>query len=253
MAVTKAQLAVWALISGLSVWGCTMLSRVKLPEEVATPLPQTVAVAKPRAVEPAATAVPMSNALPATVPVFPFPDELVPDVTEATLVARPVVVGSFTEASGDAVPAISTSGGFDLALPEIETAGAVVESISAPEAEPDSMAVAAAAAEEPPIPRPARPIVAQPTEAVPLSEVKTLYVVADALNVRAIPSTNAPVIQKLPQGYAVAARAQAAEWIGFVMRDGQTGWMRTDYLSDTMPSIPPPSAPAGNEPLNLMM
>lgn len=251
MAATKAQLAVWGLISGLSVWGYAMLSRVKLPEEVATTLPPAlVAVATPQALEPARTATPTAKALPAMVPVFPFPDDLIPAVAEASEVAQPVVVGAFAAIPSDAVPVISAIDG--------EPAGlvAAAEPASAPAAEPEAVAVASVATEEPPIPRPSRPLVAQPVKAVPLAEVKTLYVAADALNVRAIPSTNGPVLQKLPQGFAVAAREQADEWIGFVMRNGQTGWMRTEYLSETMPPASPPSSaapPSGNEPLNLMM
>ncbi len=245
MAVTKAQLVVWALISGLSVWGYTVLSRVKLPDEVATALPSAlVAVAKPLVVEPAVPATPAGGVLPAIVPVFPFPDDLVPADEATPAVATAAVVGSFVDIPGDAIPQISTvgAGGGDVAPPELS---AVPET---------AVAVPVAVAGEPPIPMPYRPIVAQPVQAVPLSEVKTLYVVADALNVRATPSISGPVLQKLPQGFAVAARQQANEWVGFIMRDGSTGWMRTDYLSDTMPASPPPRAgQLWTEPLNLMM
>lgn len=250
MAVTKAQLVVWALISGLSVWGYTMLSRVKLPDEVATSLPSAlVAVAEPRVVETAKPVGLAANVLPATVPVFPFPDDLVPDDQPAASTGT-AVVGSFAEIPGDAIPQISTVGGGEIAVPAVAAVAA--------EAAPEPVAVAAVTTEEPPIPMPSRPVVAQPVKAVPLSEVKTLYVVADALNVRATPSTSGPVLQKLPQGFAVAAREQSNEWIGFLMRDGSTGWMRTDYLSDTMPALPPPSSETSpvrvwTEPLNLMM
>ena len=47
------------------------------------------------------------------------------------------------------------------------------------------------------------------------------------------------------------------EWVGFLMQDGTTGWMRTDYLSDTMPTAADVPAtvtvPTGTEPINLMM
>jgi hypothetical protein len=156
----------------------------------------------------------------------------------------PRVVAGFAEIPGDAIPQISTIGDGQVA------AVAVPEVV----AETPAPVLVAETGEEPPIPMPARPVVAQPVKAVPLSEVKTLYVVADALNVRAAPTTSGPVLQKLPQGFAVAARQQANEWIGFLMRDGSTGWMRTDYLSDTMPALAPPrlAVPSG-EPLNLMM
>lgn len=252
MAVTKAQLVVWALISGLSVWGYTMLSRVKLPDEVASSLPSAlVAVAEPRVVGAVKPVAPAAEVLPATVPVFPFPDDLVPD-DQPVATTGTAVVGSFADIPGNAIPQISTVGGGEIALPDVPAVAAEEEAV------PEAVAVAATTTEEPPIPMPSRPVVAQPVKAVPLSEVKTLYVVADALNVRATPSTSGPVLQKLPQGFAVAAREQANEWIGFLMRDGSTGWMRTDYLSDTMPALPPPSSETSpvrvwTEPLNLMM
>jgi len=61
MAVTKAQIAVWGLIAGLSVWGVNMLSRVKLPDDVLTPAPVAAAVAieqQPRSVLPRAAGRP---------------------------------------------------------------------------------------------------------------------------------------------------------------------------------------------------
>lgn len=255
MAVTKAQLVVWALISGLSVWGYTVLSRVKLPEEVTTSMSSALATTVEPRVATAVAAkpvVPAAEVLPATVPVFPFPDDLVPTGADVVPATAPVMVGSFAEIPGSAIPQISTVGNGDLALP---AAPAVADAVDpAPIPTQTLEVVTEVRAEEPPIPMPARPVVAQPVKAVPLSEVKTLYVVADALNVRATPSTSGPVLQKLPQGFAVAAREQSDEWVGFLMRDGSTGWMRTDYLSDTMPSLLPPSAgPVRTEPLNLMM
>lgn len=247
MAVTKAQIAVWGLIAGLSVWGVNMLSRVKLPDDVLTPAPVAAAVTieqQPRSVLPEQQVVRPVAVLPTTIAEFPFPDDLA-----AVTVAEPVPreVESFAEVPTDAIPEISAFEG------ETELIGqpAAVAELAA---EPESVAPTV---EQPPIPRPARPIVARAVEAVPLAEVKTLYVVADMLNVRAVPSTTAPVLQKLPQGFAVAPRQRANEWIGFLMQDGSTGWMRTDYLSDTMPA--PTEAPAettgtpGTEPMNLMM
>jgi len=245
MAVTKSQLMVWALIGGLSVWGYSTLSRVKLPDDVAAQMPSARALT----VEPqvaVATASPAAGAtevMPATIPEFPFPDDLV----AATIGNIPTAgVVTFTEIPGDAIPQISTIGDGQVS-PELASA----EPTGA-DAEPEAVADVA---EQPPIPMPARPVMTQPVKAVPLSEVKTLYVVADALNVRAAPSTSGPVLQKLPQGFAVAAREQANEWIGFLMRDGSTGWMRTDYLSDTMPALPAETSPVRlwTEPLNLMM
>lgn len=250
MAVTKAQLVVWALISGLSVWGYTALSRVKLPDEVTTSLPSALGATMAPQVATVVSAKPAAattEVLPATVPVFPFPDDLVPAATAEA--QEPAVVGSFAEIPGSAIPQISTVGDGELALTTVTAAE------PAPLPAEEQRVVAEFAEEEPPIPMRARPVVAQPVKAVPLSEVKTLYVVADALNVRATPSTSGPVLQKLPQGFAVAAREQANEWIGFLMRDGSTGWMRTDYLSDTMPSSATNTSPirVWTEPLNLMM
>lgn len=249
MAVTKAQLVVWALISGLSVWGYTVLSRVDLPDEAKVALPSTLVVAPAQSAEQDALipALPTTEVLPATVPVFPFPDDLVvATVGDKPAGEMPASTGSFAEIPGDAIPQISTVGtdvGAPLAAP------AAAETASGP-LETDALV----ASEAPPIPMPSRPLVQQPVKAVPLSEVKTLYVVADALNVRATPSTSGPVLQKLPQGFAVAAREQANEWIGFLLRDGSTGWMRTDFLSDTMPSAATTSpVRVWTEPLNLMM
>jgi uncharacterized protein YgiM (DUF1202 family) len=253
MAVTKAQLVVWALISGLSVWGYTALSRVKLPDAMTTSQPSALAATMELQVATAVSARPaaaVTGVLPDTVPMFPFPDDLIPAATSEA--PAPAVVGSFGEIPGSAIPQISTVGG-ELAPITVTDVAAAAEPAPLPSEEP--RVVAEAATEEPPIPMPGRPVVAQPVKAVPLSEVKTLYVVADALNVRATPSTSGPVLQKLPQGFAVAAREQANEWIGFLMRDGSTGWMRTDYLSDTMPPPPANSSPirVWTEPLNLMM
>jgi hypothetical protein len=251
MAVTKAQIAVWGLIAGLSVWGVNTLSRVKLPDDVVTPARVAAAVAieqQPRSVLPEQPAVRPVAVLPATIAEFPFPDDLVAvTVAEPEPMPTPREVESFAEVLIAAIPEISAFQG------ETELTGepAALAELSA-EPEPGSPTV-----EQPPIPRPARPMMARAVEAVPLAEVKTLYVVADMLNVRAVPSTTGPVLQKLPQGFAVAPRQRADEWIGFLMQDGSTGWMRTDYLSDTMPS--PTEAPAastvptGTEPINLMM
>lgn len=249
MAVTKAQLVVWVLISGLSAWGYTVLSRVDLPDEDEVAQPSTLVVAPVQQAEQAAPtpAAPATEVLPATVPVFPFPDDLVAATVGEPTNEMPASSGSFVEIPDDAIPQISTVGanvGAPPIEPELaETTSALVET--------DAPLVAS---EKPPIPMPSRPLLAQPPKTVPLSEVKTLYVVADALNVRATPSTSGPVLQKLPQGFAVAAREQANEWIGFLMRDGSTGWMRTDYLSDTMPPAAPTSpVRVWTEPLNLMM
>lgn len=234
MAVTKAQLVVWALIAGLGVWGCSALSKVTLPkvgpgaESITAAVSETPAV---RAVVAAPIAV--AGTLPATIPEFPFPDDL-----------GTVTIGDqATVASGTITAFVSPE-----AIPQIATAG---EPIAEPESAPRTIV---AAAEQPPIPMPARPMAVRPVKAVPLAEVKTLYVVADTLNVRAVPSTQGPVLQKVPQGFAVAAREQANEWIGFLMRDGTMGWMRTDYLSDTMPPpITTSPVQVWTEPLNLMM
>ena len=251
MAVTKAQLVVWTLIAGLSVWGYTALSRVKLPDELVAQAPTArVLAVEPQiaAATPAEPGVVARAALPATVP-FPFPDDLVPATVGNIAAVMPQLESSFAGLAEGAIPEISTI--TDIGPATIQNADSQVVADPAPEPR-----MVAAMTEEPPIPMPARPVVAQPVKAVPLSEVKTLYVVADTLNVRAAPTTSGPVLQKVPQGFAVAAREQANEWIGFLMRDGSTGWMRTDYLSDTMPvPVPAGASPVRvwTEPLNLMM
>jgi len=249
MAVTKAQLVVWALIAGFSAAGYSVLSRVKAPDG----LPASVPVAAVMSVAPATGPAPaakvkgpaavalVANVLPEAIPEFPFPDDLVAaSTTESTPMAG--TVSGFAAVSTDAIPQIATIGG-----PE-----ALADPAAVPEAQSE---MTVAVAEEPPIPMPSRPMAAQPVRAVPLAQVKTLYVVADALNVRALPSTSGTVLQKLPLGFAVAAREQANEWVGFKMRDGSTGWMRTDYLSDTLPPQPTETSPVRvwTEPLNLMM
>lgn len=249
MAVTKAQLVVWALIAGFSAAGYSVLSRVKAPDG----LPASVPVAAVMTVAPATGPAPaakvkgtaavalVANVLPEAIPEFPFPDDLVTaSTTESQQMAG--TVSGFVAVSTDAIPQIATIGG----------AEALADPAAEPEAQPE---MAVAVAEEPPIPMPSRPMAAQPVRAVPLAQVKTLYVVADALNVRALPSTSGTVLQKLPLGFAVAAREQANEWVGFKMRDGSTGWMRTDYLSDTLPPQSTETSPVRvwTEPLNLMM
>jgi uncharacterized protein YgiM (DUF1202 family) len=184
----------------------------------------------------------MAGTLPATIPEFPFPDDLamVTIGDQATVAAGTMT--ALADGSQEAIPQITTAS--DL--------GVAMASESGPELASTPRTIVAAV-EEPPIPRPSRPLAARPVKAVPLDEVKTLYVVADTLNVRAVPSTEGPVLQKVPQGFAVAAREQSNEWIGFLMRDGSTGWMRTDYLSDTMPPLATSQVRVWTEPLNLMM
>jgi hypothetical protein len=228
MAATKAQLAVWGLIAGLSVWGLATLSRVKLPDTA----PDAVASKH----QPAAEALPpLADATPTTIPQFPFPDDLVA-AEPARREDAPQTAGTFAEISVDAIPQISSLG----------------ENLAAPE-EGETQPQLAMTTEAPPIPMPSRPMAARPAEAVSIAEAKTLYVVADMLNIRAAPSTTGLVLQKVPQGFAVAPRQRSNEWIGFLMQDGSMGWMRTDYLSDTMPRIEKPDATSGNNPLNLMM
>ncbi len=248
--MTKAQLAVWGLIAGLSAWGVSTLSRVKLPDEVKAPLPRAAVVSaeqQPRQVLAAAPKAEPAAVLPTSISEFPFPDDLIADAeVETAAVDAPSDVVSLAEIPVDAIPELSAIEG------EEES---IALSAEATPPLPDQVPLAAG---EPPIPMPARPLAARPVEAVPLAEVKTLYVVADMLNVRAVPSTSAPVLQRVAQGFAVAPRQQANEWIGFLMQDGSTGWMRTDYLSDTRPEAASASStsaagPQGTEPLNLMM
>ena len=248
MAVTKAQLVVWALIAGLGVWGCSALSRVTLPKNGAAPQAIAAVVTETPKVRgvvaaPAVMPVAVAATLPATIPEFPFPEDLATATIGDHATVATGTMSAFTDVSPEAIPQIATASELTVATAS--------EPVAEPAPAPETVV---ATTEEPPIPMPSRPLAARPAKAVPLDEVKTLYVVADTLNVRAVPSTEGPVLQKVPQGFAVAAREQSNEWIGFLMRDGSMGWMRTDYLSDTMPP-PMPASPVRvwTEPLNLMM
>jgi uncharacterized protein YgiM (DUF1202 family) len=265
MAVTKAQLVVWALIAGLSAGGYALLSKVRLPETVPAapvaavlteaPTAAKAPVVKPVAVPANLAPVAVAATLPDTIPEFPFPDNLVP-ATVAAPQPTTGTVAAFSGSTGEATPQIVILSGSEkpptIEALSPETAPVVATAIepATPAAEPEAQTLVA---EEPPIPMPSRPLAARPVKATPLAEVKTFYVVADALNVRAMPSTSGTVLQKVPQGFAVAAREQSNEWVGFLMRDGSTGWLRTDYLSDTMPPPAPSAGAVSSGPLNLMM
>jgi hypothetical protein len=224
MGMTKAQLLVWVLIVGLGAGTCTVLSRVTLPEGVlaAAPAIHMAAVAA-AAAEPAVVTravLPMADALPATIPVFPFPDDL----------------------------SARTAGQVPAAAQEVATPLAAVPAFAAPDVE--ATAAGEAVAEIPPVPAAARP---RQVADLPVDET-TLYVATDALNVRATPSTDGAVLQRLALGFAIAPRRRSDDWIGFQLKDGSTGWLRTDFLSATKPEPLPATteAPFSGEPLNLM-
>jgi hypothetical protein len=228
---------VWALIAGLAVWGYVVLSRVTLPDDLFDEAPAVLAaefealaaeVAAPVvAVKPVVVAAPAGGlkAMPATIPEFPFPD----DLPAVTLPEEPAAA-AFAGIPAEAIPDIAAIG-------ESEAATEEVASVDV-------------AGEAPPIPAPARP---QAPQAV---EETVLYVAADALNVRAVPSTDGAVLQKLRLGFAVTPQQRADDWIGFQLKNGSTGWLRTDFLSTTKPDPAPLAVaaerPAGGEPLNLM-
>lgn len=241
MAVSKAQLMVWALIAGLAVWGYVVLSRVTLPDDLFDEAPAVLAVefeapaagaaAPVVALKPVVVAAPAGGlkAMPATIPEFPFPDDL-PAVTLPEEPAAAPVAAAFAGIPAEAIPDIAAIG-------ESEAATADVASVDV-------------AGEAPPIPAPARPRAPQAVEET------VLYVAADALNVRAVPSTDGAVLQKLRLGFAVTPQQRADDWIGFQLKNGSTGWLRTDFLSTTKPDPAPRAVaverPAGGEPLNLM-
>jgi uncharacterized protein YgiM (DUF1202 family) len=80
----------------------------------------------------------------------------------------------------------------------------------------------------------------------------TLYVIADMLNIRSTPSTDGEILQKVKLGFAVQPKQRSGDWVGFDMRDGSTGWLRTDFLSDEKPrEAEAAPAPVSNEPLQL--
>lgn len=222
--MTKAQLLVWAVIAGLLSGGGLILSRVTLPEGRF----ETAAVVTPPAAQPkrAVLQAPVmdavaARAMPAVIPEFPFPDIPATGVDGLSVVALPEAALVVPEIPAEAVPDIA----------------AVVE--------PEAPAVAPLA-EAPPIPASARRRAAKPIEET------TLYVAAETLNVRAAPSTDSAVLQKLRMGFAIAPNQRSDEWIGFIMKDGSTGWLRTDFLSTTKPAVMAAESRQEPEPLNLM-
>jgi hypothetical protein len=220
--VTKAQLLVWAVIAGLLGGGGLILSRVTLPDgrlETATVVTPPAAQAK-RAVLQAPVAG-AAAARPAVIPQFPFPDIPAAGVDAEAVVTLPEAASAVPEIPAEAVPDIA----------------AVIEP-EEPAPEP---------AEAPPIPAAARPRAA----ARPVEET-TLYVAAPTLNVRAAPSTDGAILQKLRMGFAIAPNQRSDEWIGFIMKDGSTGWLRTEFLSTTKPAVMAAQNRQEQEPLNLM-
>ena len=231
MAVTKAQLLVWGLIVGLVAGGCTMLSRVTLHEElletasVAAPVsvtpvwvvPPPVSVAVPATV--VAPVMEVAEATPAAIAEFPFPEFPAEAAVDEPAVAIPQAAFTVVEIPADALP--------DIAAMTEEAAPEVV-------------------AEAPPIPAPGRPAASEPTGAA------TLYVAAETLNVRAAPSTDGTVLQKLRLGFAIAPKQRSDDWIGFAMKDGSTGWLRADFLSAMKPVVVATETQQEPGPLNLM-
>lgn len=59
-----------------------------------------------------------------------------------------------------------------------------------------------------------------------------LIVEAEALNLRAGPSTSAAVMRALPRGTAVAERARSGNWVEVRAGDGTVGWMSARYLRE---------------------
>jgi hypothetical protein len=234
MAATKAQLLVWALIFGLIAGGSATLSRLRLPDgpsataTVATAAPALVmppwVIPAPVRVATRIIVVPVpgvADRVPAAISEFPFPESLA-TVDDGPAIAMPEAALMIAEMAHEAIPELATM------------------TLSA------EQAAAEAAAEVPPIPAfRRRGPMEQP-------ENSTLYVAAETLNVRATPSTEGAVLQRLRLGFAIAPQQRADEWIGFVMKDGSTGWLRTDYLSVTKPEVAAAEPQQEPEPLNLM-
>lgn len=91
----------------------------------------------------------------------------------------------------------------------------------------------------------AEPAVSTPKSSAPAPAVeverqsvalKTLYVKADTLNVRASPSTGGAVLAKLPRGTAVVPTLRSGGWYGVALTDGSTGWLHGDYLAAELPA-----------------
>lgn len=214
MGMARAQLLVWMLIFGLGAAGSAVLSRVTLPEDVFAAAP----AARPAALP--ATAV--KEQLPATIPVFPFPDEL----ATAAVADEPVAVQP-------PKPVVAL----------LDIPAGPVRDIAAAE-------VSMVTTESPPVPAAARP---RQVTAAPVGG-GTLYVMADALNVRATPSSDGAVLQKLALGFAVEPQQRSEEWVGFRLKDGSTGWLSAEYLSASKPAPAPVAAeaPVVEQPMNLM-
>ncbi len=243
MAVSKAQLVVWALIAGLGAWGYSALSRVTLPVDLFADAPVAriaaaqgpAAVAVPRAAVASVSA--LVDELPATIPEFPFPD-----LPAATLEAATAAFPQIPDAAIPDITAMAEPEAF-----EVEAGGSGAEPMLS--------------AEAPPIPAPARP--SGRPRAVQAVDDGTLYVIADTLNVRAAPSTEGAVLQKVALGFAFSPQERSEDWVGFRMKDGSTGWLRTDFLSSAKPEPAPlgeaaPMTVAAESsgdtgPLNLMM
>lgn len=92
-------------------------------------------------------------------------------------------------------------------------------------------------------PASARPADAQPPESVeaataPTVQDQTLVVDAEALNLRAGPSTTTEVLRALPQGTVVAEAARTGNWVQVRTADGEVGWMSARYLRGSTLDLP---------------
>lgn len=89
--------------------------------------------------------------------------------------------------------------------------------------------------EDPPKPTPQQVVQTQAPSAPPAgAEVspRLRYVIADTLNVRASPATDAQVLLKVTRGTTVTPTRQVGDWFGVPLSDGSIGWLHGAYLAD---------------------
>jgi hypothetical protein len=243
MAMTRAQLVVWVLIGALLCLGSLVLSQLRAPDAPSTPtaslaqVDDVAAEADATPAEPPAPAptVQAEAAQPESVPEFPFPT--------GELTQKPRAEAGAVDAADLAAVPVEAIPGIEEALTSDDLAEvALLPTLS--DSDPDGADSTALV--------PLSSVAAEQATAAPSSEIATLYVAAETLNVRATPSTDGRVLQKVPLGFAVSVRERQDGWIAFEMRDGTIGWLRTDYLSASKPAPATAGTAVRGQPLNLM-
>ena|GEM_PF-1512005 len=81
------------------------------------------------------------------------------------------------------------------------------------------------------------------TEVTAYEGEKTMYLAADAVNIRQEPGTEADVIGSLTQGQSVTVTGETDEWYQ-VRYEGMTGYVKKDFLTGTAPETQAPETQA---------